>query len=162
MSTLKQKDKQPKHDRDEPEFVDRDKWQRLAQSENSEEFFAAWLDLQCTQIDSVRTGILLAETQADKTFSPAAYWPTAAGVSEAIIEVARSSLDEAQALVIDLQKEYGSTLSVNADSVGVSFPVQLQGYKRKRDGRTGFQLCPKPVNKFNEVRPIAITHYSFS
>ncbi|MFT5572832.1 MAG: RND family efflux transporter MFP subunit [Cryomorphaceae bacterium] len=128
MSTLKQKDKQPKHDRDEPEFVDRQKWQRLAQSENSEEFFSAWLDLQCTQIDSVRTGILLAETQADKTFSPAAYWPTAAGVSEAIIEVARSSLDEAQALVIDLQKEYGSTLSVNADSVGVSFPVKLQGH----------------------------------
>jgi RND family efflux transporter MFP subunit len=128
VSILNQKDKQANSVAVGPEFVDREKWQRLAQSESSEEFFAAWLDLQCTQIKLVRTGILLAETQADKTFSPAAYWPTAAGVSEAIVEVARSSLDEAQALVIDLKKEYGSTLSVSADSVGVSFPVQLQGH----------------------------------
>jgi RND family efflux transporter MFP subunit len=127
VSTPNQKDNQPTQNVGGLEFADREKWQRLAKSEQSEEFFAAWLDLQCTQINSVRTGVLLAETQADKTFSPAAYWPTATGVSEAVVEVARSSLDEAQALVIDLEKEYGSTLSVNDDSVGVSFPVLLQG-----------------------------------
>lgn len=110
------------------EFVDRAHWQQLAESVDSEAFFDAWLNLQCSQIESVRTGIVLAETQADKTFSPAAYWPTAAGVNEAIVEVARSSLDEGQALVIDLHKEYGRKLSVKNDSIGVSFPVKLQGH----------------------------------
>ena len=110
------------------EFIDREQWLNLAESQNSEEFFNAWLSLQCSQIASIKTGILLAETQADKTYSPAAYWPTAAGVSEAIVEVARSSLDEGQALVIDLHKEFSNKFPVTRDSLGVSFPVTLQGH----------------------------------
>lgn len=106
-------------------WVDRDLWQQLAQSVESETFFSAWLDLQCRQISGTRSGLVLAETKADKTFAAASIWPEAEGIPEALLDVARSSLDEGEAIVVDLYREYGGQLPVELDSVALAFPLKI-------------------------------------
>lgn len=108
-------------------WIDRDLWQQLAQSLDSDEFYAAWLNLQCPQVPNARSGLLLAETEADKTFSPAAVWPRDSGASEALLEAARSSLEEGEALVVDLYYEYHARYPVARDSVALCFPLAIEG-----------------------------------
>lgn len=107
-------------------WVDRDLWHELAHSIESESFFSSWLDLQCRQITATRFGLVLAETTADKTFSAAATWPTTEGIPEALLDVARSSLDEEEAIVVDLYREYGGQLPVELDSIALAFPLKIQ------------------------------------
>lgn len=108
-------------------WVDRDLWQQLARSVDGDEFYAAWLNLQCRQIPHVRSGLLLAETEADKTFAAAAVWPVDREPGEALVQAARSALEEGEALVVDLQQEYGSQYTVAADSVALCFPLIMEG-----------------------------------
>lgn len=112
---------------DERTWVDRELWQQLAHSLDGDEFYAAWLNLQCRQIHHPRAGLILAETEADKTFAPAATWPAGAGHSEALLEAARAALEEGEALVVDLQQEYGSRVAAAGDSVALCFPLRIEG-----------------------------------
>jgi RND family efflux transporter MFP subunit len=107
-------------------WVDRDAWQQLARSVDGDDFHRAWLQLQCLQISDVRAGLVLAETTADLTFAPAAVWPESDGVSEPLLDVARASLEEGEALVVDFQLEYASRYRVRPDSIGLSFPLRIQ------------------------------------
>jgi len=107
-------------------WVDQEVWQALAQSEDSEHYFSAWLTLQCARLSACRGGLVLAETAADETFAAAAIWPESQGVSEALLDVARSSLDEGEAIVVDLHQEYGGQLPVSTDSVALAFPLKIQ------------------------------------
>jgi len=109
-----------------PDRVDHSLWQELAQAGDSEHFFLAWLSLQCSRIPGVRAGIVLAETSAEKTFAVAANWPQAEGVTEALLDVARSSLDESEAIVVDMQHEYAGQFPVEPDSVALAFPLKIQ------------------------------------
>jgi len=106
-------------------WVDRELWQRLAGSLDSDQFYAAWLNLQCHQIPFARSALLLAETEADKTFAPAALWPEGQGASEALLDCARSSLEDGEALVVDLLREYGNRYPVARDSVAFCFPLSI-------------------------------------
>ncbi len=106
--------------------VDQSSWQKLAEAHDSEAFFSAWLALQCKEIGAVRAGLVLAETQAEKTFAPAAIWPATQGVSEALVDVARSALDEGDAIVVDLHREYAPQLDVKEDSIALAFPLTIQ------------------------------------
>lgn len=108
-------------------WIDRDLWQQLARSLDSDEFYAAWLNLQCPQIPHVRSGLLLAETEADRTFATAAVWPDTGEAGEALLEAARAALEEGEALVVDLQREYGSRYPVLRDSVALCFPLEIEG-----------------------------------
>lgn len=112
----------------EDAFLDRDLWQELAESVDSQTFFSGWLALLCAQIDEVQSAVILAETEAEGTYSPAAYYPERSGVSEAIVEVAQSSLDEGEALVVDLKEEFNKQFNVADDALAVSFPVSIQGH----------------------------------
>jgi hypothetical protein len=116
-------DKRIDHDQT---WVDRELWQQLAQSVQSEEFFSAWLALQCQQISGSRAGLVIAETKADKTFAPASVWPSSGELSEALLDVARSSLDEEEAIVVDLYHEYGGQFEVEQDSIALAFPLKIQ------------------------------------
>ena len=107
-------------------WIDRDLWQQLAQSVHSEEFFSAWLNLQCTQLKDCRAGLVLAETKADKTFAPASHWPASEGIAEALLDVARSSLDEEEAIVVDLYQEYGGQIEVELDAIALAFPLKIK------------------------------------
>lgn len=106
-------------------WVDRDLWQQLARSVDGSEFYTAWLNLQCRQIPHARSGLLLAETEADKTFAAAAIWPADREPHEAVVEAARSALEDGEALVVDLQQEYGSQYAVASDSVALCFPLVM-------------------------------------
>lgn len=106
--------------------VDQDGWLALAQSEDSEHYFSAWLMLQSARLRSCRGGLVLAETAADETFAAAAVWPESRGVSEALLDVARSALDEGEAIVVDLYQEYGGQMEVLMDSVALAFPLKIQ------------------------------------
>lgn len=106
--------------------VDRELWQQLAQAQNEADYFSAWLTLQCAYIPGARAGLILAETQADETFAAAAIWPELAGVSEALLDVARSSLDEGEAIVVDMLREYGGQLQVEPDSIALAYPLKIQ------------------------------------
>ncbi len=114
------------HADDHSAWVDRELWQQLARSVHSDEFYSAWLHLQCKQIAQTRAGLILAETEADKTFAPAAIWPVGEGVSEALLDVARSALEEGEAIVVDLDREYASRFTVQPDSVALSYPLKIQ------------------------------------
>src|SRR5690606_28196281 len=46
-------------------------------------------------------------------------------LSDALLDVARSSLDEGEALVVDLELEYGSRRRVASDAVVLSFPLKI-------------------------------------
>src|SRR5690606_18742864 len=92
---------------------------------DADQFYNAWLELQCLDIGGVRAGLVLAETQAADTFAPAASWPRGATLSDALLDVARSSLDEGEALVVDLELEYGSRRRVASDAVVLSFPLKI-------------------------------------
>jgi len=107
-------------------WVDRDAWVALAQSEDREHYFFAWLTLQCATLATCRGGLVLTETAADETFATAAVWPESQGVPEALLDVARSSLDEGEAIVVDLHQEYGGQLTVSTDSVALAFPLKIQ------------------------------------
>lgn len=112
---------------DDRVFVDREAWRQLATSVEDASFYEAWLALQCRQIPQTRAGLVLAETAAEETFAPAAVWPAGSGVSEALLDVARSSLDDGEALVVDLALEYGQRLAVDDDTVALSFPLTVGG-----------------------------------
>ncbi len=125
-------------------WVDRESWRRLATSVEHDEFYQAWLELQCRQVAQTRAGLVLAETAADDTFAPVANWPAPDSVSEALLDVARHSLEEGEALVVDLAAEYGTRLPVESDSVALSFPLKVHdrvacvaaievGNKQRRD-----------------------------
>ena len=111
---------------DERSWVDRELWQQLARSLDNDEFYSSWLDLQCKFLPNIRAGLVLAETEAEKTFSPAAIWPESTGVSEALLDVARSCLESGEALVVDMKLEFGDRLIVQADSVALAFPLIIQ------------------------------------
>ncbi len=109
-----------------PDWVDRKLWQQLAQATDDAQYFSAWLALQCAQIPAARAGLILAETGADETFAAAAIWPEPEGVAEALLDVARSSLDEGEAIVVDMQREYGGQLAVAADAVVLAYPLKIE------------------------------------
>src|SRR5690606_34812894 len=106
-------------------WVDRESWRRIATAVDADQFYDAWLELQCLDIGGVRAGLVLAETQAADTFAPVAAWPRGATFSDALLDVARSSLDEGEALVVDLELEYGSRRRVASDAVVLSFPLKI-------------------------------------
>jgi multidrug resistance efflux pump len=106
-------------------WVDRELWQQLALSTESEAFFSAWLELQCGQLSGSRSGLVLVETKADKTFSPAAAWPVVEKLSEALLDVARSTLDEGEAVIVDLYHEYGGQLPVERDTLALAYPLKV-------------------------------------
>lgn len=109
-----------------PAWVDRDLWQTLAQSVDHGEFYNAWLDLQCRQIKGACYGLVLAETEAEKTFAPAAIWPGSEEIFEPILEVARSSLDDGEAIIVDLAEEFGRETVDGKGTMGLGFPLRLQ------------------------------------
>jgi len=106
-------------------WVDRESWRRIATAVDADQFYDAWLELQCLDIGGVRAGLVLAETQAADTFAPVAAWPRGATLSDVLLDVARSSLDEGEALVVDLELEYGSRRRVASDAVVLSFPLKI-------------------------------------
>lgn len=109
-----------------PDKLDRELWQKLAQAQDDAHYFLAWLRLQCAQIPGARAGLVLTETAAEETFAAAAIWPESDGVSDALLDVARSSLDEGEAIVVDMQREYGDQLQVARDAVALAYPLKIQ------------------------------------
>ena len=109
-----------------PAWVDRELWQSLAASVSHDDFYAAWLNLQCHQIPGARQGLVLAETEAEKTFAPAASWPKEKEVFAPLTEVAQAALEDGEAIIVDLSAELGPERAGGRNIVGLGFPLAIQ------------------------------------
>ena len=81
------------------ENTDRTRWLQLAQSTDPEDFYQAWLSLQCEQLSGVISGLLLAETGVEKTFAPSAVWPEQTSGSAPLVDVAKAAMEEGEAVL---------------------------------------------------------------
>ncbi|MBX2867973.1 MAG: efflux RND transporter periplasmic adaptor subunit [Acidiferrobacterales bacterium] len=108
---------------DDKAFVETVLWQRLATSTNPEEFYLSWLELQAGQINGCHVGLVLAETDAEKTYAPVAIWPNESSAGEALIDVAKECLEDGEAIVVDLEIEYSQRYPVRPGSTGLAFPL---------------------------------------
>ena len=108
-------------------WVDRQLWQQLATSVDPDDFYQAWLILLCQQLGGVRSALVLAETEAEKTFAPAAAWPDLSGVDDRLVNAARSVLDDREAMVLDLAEFADASTGPGDDSLALAFPLLIQG-----------------------------------
>lgn len=108
-------------------YVDHELWRELAEAETREGFYESWLAIQCGRLGKVHRALVLAETEAEQTFAPAALWPNDDSASRVLVDVARASLTEEQPLVVDLQAEYGDDVAVMPDTLAVAYPLMVSG-----------------------------------
>ena len=91
-------------------------WAQLALPADAPEFAAAWLALQCEAVPQARAAVLVMGPPDTGPFTPAAFWPSGAGVSALLAEAAELALEERRPAV-----------QQGAQSSALALPVLVDG-----------------------------------
>jgi len=96
-------------------------WDALAEPLPDQEFFRAWLAIQCGLVSRVRAGLLLIDQGSDQ-YAVAAVWPDGRGEVSHLAGAAGPALKQRKSIV-----HYPSAAAGPPNSVCVAHPVEIEG-----------------------------------
>ena len=100
-------------------------WSAFANAVSDAEFCQAWLALQCSEIASVRAGLLLLRPPGSETYVPAAVWPDPRRDVSYLTEAAQRALVARHGTVLGLEPEDRDRVLPGA--LHVAYPVETDG-----------------------------------
>ncbi len=123
----------------DPQTANAALWQKLQQSEKTsaleskeDDFYHAWLTLQCSSLSGVMSALVIIEDGDDHSYKPASVWPNTAIDTQPLSDIIERVIDNKTALVVDLppqvggQKPFALALPIlNASNVVAVIAVQL-------------------------------------
>ena len=103
-------------------FSDPTAWKRLSDAESTAAFAAAWLELQCQLIGSVRTAVVVLGPTENGAFQPLAYWPEGSAGNPSLVGVAELAMAERRGAVRQ-QKDGQGQVSDGLDAF--AYPLMI-------------------------------------
>ena len=100
-------------------------WSAFTASESDKDFFRSWIELQCEQIDGVRSALVLLRDDADGSYTPAALWPDERRDLSYLGEAAQRSLAAGRGLVLDGNAVEGEFIAKG--QVHMALPLEIDG-----------------------------------
>jgi hypothetical protein len=102
-------------------------WARFSSATRSDEFYASWLAILCSQIDTADGGLLLLATDASGSFAPAAFWPHASHDLRHLGSAAQRVLDGREGIVTGPDGQSEPTRDHPAQ---IGYPIEVAGQLR--------------------------------
>jgi hypothetical protein len=102
-------------------------WARFSSATESDEFFASWLAILCTQLDHAEGGLLVLGPDANGAFAPVAFWPHASQDLRHLGAAAQRVLDGRQGVIAGPDGQSEPTRDKPAQ---IGYPIEVAGQLR--------------------------------
>ena len=99
-----------------PAEVDAPHWQRLAAARSADDYYAAWLALQCTLVDGIARGVLVLGAPGVGPYAPVSVWPAGENPSHELAEAAGRALET-----------HAAVASLGPAAAVVAVPIMIDG-----------------------------------
>jgi RND family efflux transporter MFP subunit len=117
-------------------------WAEFRDAATPEAFYASWLGLQCSWIQGVAAGMVLATSGRSGTFAPAASWPREGRPGRHLATAAEKALKERRALALQLEPQGpGGAGAGGGTRTCIAQPIELDG---EPAGAVVLELSPRP------------------